>query len=241
MGLQLPSRAVAPVKRVATAAVLGLTLLMLGACSAEDKDQIARFAMPSPATEQAPATFELWKWAWVAAMVTGVIVWALIFYASWHFRRRHPDEVPVQVRSNLPLEIFYTIAPILMVVVFFYWTVNVQNEMTEVVDDPDVTIDVVGQQWSWTFNYTEQGEGGTTPYTVGTTADRPTLVLPVDQRIQFNLHSPDVIHTFGIPACLTKLDAGRVRNLTTGEVSGEPGDLIRTCVSAPAGYVHLDA
>lgn len=41
--------------------------------------------------------------------------------------------------------------------------------------------------------------------------------------------------------CLTRLDAGRVRNLTTGEVDGDPGDLIRTCISAPAGYVHLDA
>ena len=41
--------------------------------------------------------------------------------------------------------------------------------------------------------------------------------------------------------CLTKLDAGRVRDLTTGEVHGEPGDLIRTCVSAAAGDVHLDA
>lgn len=41
--------------------------------------------------------------------------------------------------------------------------------------------------------------------------------------------------------CLTKLDAGRVRDLTTGAVHGEPGDLIRTCVSAPAGDVQLDA
>ena len=41
--------------------------------------------------------------------------------------------------------------------------------------------------------------------------------------------------------CLTRLDAGRVRDLTTGAVHGEPGDLIRTCVSAPAGTVHLDA
>lgn len=41
--------------------------------------------------------------------------------------------------------------------------------------------------------------------------------------------------------CLTRLEAGSVRNLTTGEVHGEPGDLIRTCISAPAGPVHLDA
>ncbi len=42
-------------------------------------------------------------------------------------------------------------------------------------------------------------------------------------------------------SCLTRLDAGVVRDLTTGDVYGEPGDLIRTCVSAPAGAVHLDA
>lgn len=40
--------------------------------------------------------------------------------------------------------------------------------------------------------------------------------------------------------CLTHLGAGRVRNLTTGVVSGEPGDLIQTCVSAAAGDVQLD-
>lgn len=41
--------------------------------------------------------------------------------------------------------------------------------------------------------------------------------------------------------CLTRLDAGSVRDLTNGVVHGEPGDLIRTCVSAPAGDVRLDA
>ncbi|WP_224766459.1 aa3-type cytochrome oxidase subunit II [Nocardioides campestrisoli] len=233
MGLQLPSRAVAPVKRVATATVLGLTLLLLGACSAEDKDQIANLAMPSPITEQGPATFDLWRWAWVAAMAVGVLTWGLIFYAAWRFRRRRADEVPVQVRYNLPLEIFYTIAPIMMVVVFFYWTVDVQNKVTELVDDPDVTVDVVGQQWSWTFNYTEQGEDGTTPYTVGTTDLLPTLVLPVDQRVQFNLHSPDVIHSFGVPAFLTKLDVipGRVNKfqVTPNEIGTYAGKCFELC------------
>ena len=73
-------------------------------------------------------------------------------------------------------------------------------------------MDVVGQQWSWTFNYTEQGEGGQTPYTSGTASQIPTLVLPVDQTVQFNLHSPDVIHNFGVPSFLMKMDVipGRV-------------------------------
>lgn len=40
--------------------------------------------------------------------------------------------------------------------------------------------------------------------------------------------------------CLTPLAAGRVRDLVTGEVHGDEGELIRTCVSAPAGDVRLD-
>ncbi|PVG82722.1 cytochrome c oxidase subunit II [Nocardioides gansuensis] len=216
--------------------MLGFFALTVAACGdAADKDQIARLAMPDPATEQAPATFELWKWAWVAAMITGVIVWGLIFWAIWRYRRRSDDEVPIQTRYNLPLEIFYTIAPIMMVVVFFYWTVDVQNKMTHMEDDPDITIDVVGQKWQWTFNYTGQGEGGSTPYTVGTGSQRPTLVLPVDQTVQFNLQSPDVIHSFGIDAFLMKMDVvpGRINQFqatptVVGDYNGKCFELCGT-------------
>ncbi|MGJ9402161.1 ferredoxin reductase [Arthrobacter sp. KK5.5] len=41
-------------------------------------------------------------------------------------------------------------------------------------------------------------------------------------------------------SCLTPLRAGKVRDLRTGEVHGEPGQLIQTCVSAAAGPVNLD-
>ncbi|WP_445155605.1 ferredoxin reductase [Arthrobacter sp. Hor0625] len=41
-------------------------------------------------------------------------------------------------------------------------------------------------------------------------------------------------------SCLTPLRAGQVRDLRTGEVHGEPGQLIQTCVSAAAGPVNLD-
>ncbi len=133
----------------------------------------------------------------------------------------------MQTRYNLPLEVFYTIAPVLMCVVFFFHTVRVQDEVLNLDANPDMTVEVLGQQWSWTFNY---GVGEQTPsataedgdfayesyvYTSGTGADIPTLVLPVDQTIQFNLHSPDVIHDFGVPAFLVKMDVipGRVNRL----------------------------
>ena len=83
--------------------------------------------MPDPATTQGQHILELWQGAWLAALATGVVVWGLIFYAAFRFRRRSDDDVPVQTRYNLPLEIFYTIAPIVMVVVFFFHTERTQN------------------------------------------------------------------------------------------------------------------
>ena len=211
MGLQLPQSA-----RRISLGVLGLTLLTLGACSGETKEQAERFAMPasSPATVQGEAIAALWKWSWVAALITGVIVWGLIFWVAARYRRRSDDEVPVQTRYNLPLEIFYTVAPIMMVIVLFYHTVNTQNIALDKVDDPDVTVEVVGQQWSWTFNYPETGPQGENVFTSGTASQIPTLVLPVDKTVQFNLHSPDVIHSFWITGFLMKMDVvpGRVNN-----------------------------
>ena len=166
--------------------------------------------MPDPITSQGEHTFLLWRWAWIAALATGALVWGLIFYAIWQFRRRSDDDVPVQTRYNLPLEIFYTIAPIIMVVVFFVHTERTQNLIQEEVPNPDVTIYVVGQQWTWTFNYLPGGEINTPKeqvlYTVGQAGNPPTLVLPVDRTIEFKLHSPDVIHDFGVPAFLEKMD-----------------------------------
>ena len=39
--------------------------------------------------------------------------------------------------------------------------------------------------------------------------------------------------------CVGKLCSGRVRDLRTGEVSGSPGETVRTCVNAPEGDVEI--
>ncbi|GAA5137278.1 cytochrome c oxidase subunit II [Alloalcanivorax gelatiniphagus] len=227
MGLQVPNLSGASVRRTLKVALLGVALMVLAGCSEADTHQIRNLAMPDRASAEGPYTYELWKWAWVAAMVTGVIVWGLIFYAVVRFRRRSDDEVPRQTRYNLPLEVFYTIAPVLMCVVFFFHTVRVQDEVLSLDKSPDMTVEVLGQQWSWTFNHgigdqdpNASGDQGKYAYdsyvwTSGTGADIPTLVLPVDQTIQFNLHSTDVIHDFGVPSFLVKMDVipGRVNKL----------------------------
>ena len=227
VGPQLHRRGAGFVRRGALVAAVGALLFLTG-CSAEQQHEWANFAMPDPATEQADHIFNLWHWAWVAALITGGIVWGLIFWSIFRYRRRSDDEVPIQTRYNLPLEIFYTIAPVIMVVVFFYWTVNVQNAVLQDTKQ-DHTINVVGQQWSWTFNYTgEDAVGGKNVYTSGTASKIPTLVLPVDETVQFNLYSPDVIHDFGIPGFLMRMDVvpGRINHFevtpdTIGDYRGK--------------------
>jgi cytochrome c oxidase subunit 2 len=221
--------------------MLGISLVMLGGCSAEDRAQADRFAMPanSPGTEQGVYIADLWKWSWVAALITGAIVWGLIFWVCIAYRRRRDDEIPVQTRYNLPLEIFYTIAPVMMVVVLFYWTVITQNKVLDEVDNPDHTVEVVGQQWSWTFNYSSDRDvtGGQVAYTVGTASNIPTLVLPVDETVEFKLSSPDVIHSFWIPGFLMKMDVlpgqdGENRNsfqVTPTEIGSYKGKCAELC------------
>jgi cytochrome c oxidase subunit 2 len=222
VGQQLKRRPRPALRRAVVVALLG-ALLFLAGCSAETQHQWENLAMPDPATEQAEHIFSLWRYSWIAALVTGVVVWGLILWVVVRYRRKSDDEIPVQTRYNLPLEIFYTIAPIIMVIVFFYHTVNVQNAVLEDTDQ-DYTIDVVGQQWSWTFNYVLDGQTeGPVVYTAGTGSNVPTLMLPVGKTVEFRLHSPDVIHSFGIPGFVMRMDVlpGRINSYeVTPEVEG---------------------
>ena len=235
MSLQLPKRAAATV-------ALGIGVLALGGCSSQTKGEWERIAMPDPASEQGERILGLWQGAWIAALLTGLIVWGLIFYAIWRFRRRSDNEIPVQTRYNLPLEIFYTLAPVIMVIVFFAHTVKTQNYVLDDDRPVDNTVEIVGQQWSWTFNYgvgqmdaaaNDDAADDKYPYTSyvhesGTASHVPTLYLPVGKTTRFNLHSPDVIHDFGVPAFLMKMDVvpGRVNHYEitptrTGEFAGK--------------------
>jgi cytochrome c oxidase subunit 2 len=238
VGLQLPKRA----RRVGLGAAMAVSLLLLGACSSEDQAQIKRLAMPEPATDRAPAIYDLWHGAWLAALIVGVNVWGLIGYASFAFRRRSEDEIPVQTRYNLPIEILYTVAPIVMVLVFFFYTVNVQNEvLAKSVDEgkqPDHVVQVVGQQWSWTFNYVQDQalDGSTTVHEGGTTADRPILYLPVGESVQVKLTSPDVIHSFWVPAFLMKMDVVPGRVNTFEFTATEKGTFKGRCAELCGAY-----
>jgi cytochrome c oxidase subunit II len=219
VSLELPKR----FRRVAFGGLMATALLVLSGCSQDQEGEIKRLAMPVASTKEAPHIHDLWMWSWLAAILTGIVVWGLIFYACFRYRRRSEADIPVQTRYNLPIEIFYTIAPVIMVIVFFYFTVDTQNKVLHVADHPDQNVTVVGQQWSWTFNYNlkhssktdggyvEDGDGQVV-HEGGTTADRPTLWLVKDKSVTFYLDSPDVIHSFWVPGFLFKMDVVPGRN-----------------------------
>ena len=164
--------------------------------------------MPDPATKEGPRILSLWQGSWIAALVVGVLVWGLLIWAIVVYRRRsESDALPKQTRYNMPIEILYTIAPLIMILGLFYFTARDQSVLTKIDNKSTHSVNVVGWRWSWGFNYeTEQA------YDVGTPAVRPQLWLPVDETVKFRLTSPDVIHSFFIPAFLMKMDVIPGRN-----------------------------
>jgi cytochrome c oxidase subunit 2 len=236
VGLELPQR----VRKAGLWTAASAGLLLLSACSSADQEQIKRLAMPEPATDRAPAIYDLWHGAWLAAILVGILMWGLIGWACFKYRRRADDEIPVQTRYNLPLEILYTVAPIVMVLVFFYYTVTTQNDVLEEVsaDEADHHVQVVGQQWSWTFNYLEDDalDGQTSVYDGGTTADRPTLVLPVNETVVVDLTSPDVIHSFWVPAFLFKMDVVPGRDNSFSFTPTTEGEFVGRCAELCGAY-----
>ncbi len=171
--------------------------------------------MPPPASDRATHVLSLWQGAWIAALIVGAVVWGLIIWAVIAYRRRD-DSVPPQTRYHLPIEILYSAVPFVIVAVLFYFTVRDQNAVLEGDrnDPPRNVVNVVGQQWGWTFNYIDAPQVGTV-WETGAPDQLPTLYLPVGERVGFRLNSPDVIHSFFVPAFLFKLDISRARRTSS--------------------------
>jgi cytochrome c oxidase subunit 2 len=156
--------------------------------------------VPQPASAQARDTLHLWHGALIAALAVAALVWVLVVFVVIRYRRRS-DAVPSQQPEHIPLEIAYTIVPILIVAVLFAFTVSTERRVTRLSAHPDLTVEVVGFQWQWQFHYVDEdvevrGDSDTTP----------VLVLPVGETVRFKLETVDVIHSFWVPSFLGKRD-----------------------------------
>ncbi len=177
---------------------------MLSGCTA---NEAFFFDLPETASAEASIIQNLWNGSWIAAWAVGIVTWALMIWAAVAYRRRHPNEVPAQTKYNIPIEALYTVVPLIMILGLFWFTARDQSEILTVGNDEQQTVEVVGFRWSWAFNYLDQDAYDVgVPYGEGSVGEPPTLYLPVDEKIRFELKSPDVIHSFWVPAFLFKMD-----------------------------------
>ena len=102
------------------------------------------------------------------------------------------------IEGNVPLEITWTVIPLLLVMLMFYLGWTGYKQMTDIPKDA-MPVDVYAQMWSWSYKYPG-----------GFMAD--TLFCPVNKPVKVLLHSKDVDHSFYVPAFRVKKDVipGRV-------------------------------
>lgn len=181
-------------RRRATAYLAFAGLLVLAGCS-------PNFGLPESVTEQGDTISDVWRFFFVTAAAVGVLVWGLILWSVFRYKRRS-DELPKQTLFNIPMEIAYTTVPLVIVAVLFIVSMRATEQVVDRVENPDLTVDVTGFQWQWRFEYPDQGV-----IVVGET-DRPAeLVVPVGATVRVNLTSTDVIHAFWLPEFMVKKDA----------------------------------
>ncbi|MEU7555057.1 cytochrome c oxidase subunit II [Streptomyces sp. NPDC044571] len=150
-------------RKLLQALTAGVVLATATGCSYNWKS-FPRLGMPTPVTEEAPRILSLWQGSWAAALITGILVWGLILWSViFHRRSRTKVEVPPQTRYNMPIEALYTVVPLIIVSVLFYFTARDESKLLSLSAKPAHTINVIGFQWSWGFNYVENvdGDGGT--------------------------------------------------------------------------------
>jgi cytochrome c oxidase subunit II len=211
----------------ALVAVGATAAIALGLSGCTTSDIPAMIDIPEPVTKQGEWIHSLWQGSWVAAWAVGAITWGLIIWAVIAYRKRS-NEAPAQTRYNMPIEIMYTVIPFFILAVLFFYTQRDESKLTHVSAHPQNTVNVVAFRWDWTFNYVDGNV-----YDVGSPAQLPTLYLPVNETVKFTLTSPDVIHSFWVPAFLFKLDVipGRTNQfeLTPTKIGTYPGRCAELC------------
>jgi cytochrome c oxidase subunit II len=178
--------------------------VLLAACTGTNEP---RYGMPAPATKQAHSTLYLWQGVFLAALAVGAIVWGLILWSVLRYRKRSRDVgLPKQFSNHFPLEIAYTIIPVIIVAIVFFFSVRAENIIDSTKTTPAVWVRVEGFQWGWRFTYLNPSGQPLGPPVVGDYYSPPTLELPAFETVRLSLVSDDVDHSFYVPDFLFKRD-----------------------------------
>ena len=189
-------------------------------------------------TEGAERVTRLWVGTWITAIVVGLLVLGLLAWSLIAYRHREgDDELPEQLRYNVPIEVLYTIVPIFIVLVLFFYTARDEEVLMDTSTPPDNVINVVGKRWSFDFNYVNDdvhlaGTQARLTGQEGVEETLPTMYMVVGERTEFVLTARDVIHSFWVPQFHQKLDMipGRVNRFAvvptqTGTFQGKCAEL----------------
>ncbi|MDO9017775.1 MAG: cytochrome c oxidase subunit II [Deltaproteobacteria bacterium] len=129
---------------------------------------------------------------WMSVVLfVGIIGTAIYFVVKY---RRQPGVKAEPTGHNLVMELAWTVAPVILLVLLFHWGFAGYVSLTTPPPDA-LDIRVRARKWSWDFEYPNGGH----------TANEVTI--PVNRPVRFVLSSEDVLHAMFIPAFRVKRDA----------------------------------
>lgn len=230
-----------------------LTLAIAGQAMAQDLP-VRGEPVPGGMALQAPATSLKHEVVWLDNMLLWIITPITIFVLAllaWvilrHNRRANP--VPARFTHNSPLEVAWTVVPILILIFIGSFSVPALFRQ-QIMPEADVTIKVTGYQWYWGYEYVDHGiefsafllqrdelaDYGYEPRHYLLATDE-AVVVPVGRNIVMQVTAADVIHSWTIPAFGVKQDGvpGRLAELWFNV--DEPGIYFGQC-SELCGQAH---
>jgi len=148
---------------------------------------------PEQASNFAGHVDALFSYILVTAIFFTVLVTLLAIFAAIRYRRKSPSEIGAEIEGNTPLEIGWTLIPLILALGMFAWgAVIYVNYRTAPKDTLDIY--VIGKQWMWKL---QQPNGR---------KEINELHIPVNRDIKLIMGSEDVIHDFYVPAFRVKMD-----------------------------------
>ncbi len=211
--------------------LLPVALLALASASVAS----AQVGTPTPITDEGKRIEDLWIFTLSIAVLVFLAVEGALIYAVIRFRKRS-DELPAQTHGSTVLEFVWTGIPVLIVIALFSYSFIVLRDVENSAAAEDMTIEVQGFQFQWQFTYRLNDLGVKSDPNasreisiIGTAAEEPTLVIPIDEPIEFKLLSNDVIHSFYIRDFLYKLDVVPGRDNRFVITAREPGEYFGQC------------
>ena len=186
-----------------TFAGLVLATILLSSCATGGLSPI----FPTPVSPNGQDIYNLYIGISVVAIIIFVGVEASILWVVLKYRRsRQPvGYTPPQIHGHNGLEIAWTLAPLVIVLVIVGFSFAELQRDFQPVNNPDMTIVVSAHQFGWEYRYPMDG---IVVHQEGTLAgDVTPFVVPTNTLIKLQFDSTDVIHSWWVPAITGKTDA----------------------------------